>query len=374
MDSHHETLLESVPTAHPGETVLEYLDFYEWSQRELARRTGLTPKTISEICNGKASITPNTALAIEKVFQRPAHFWLNLQMTFSEATARNLQLSKAPDWGQWAKRFPLREMRRLKFSLPSGRSEADVLLSFFRVSSPDNWRSVWDCAGVAYRQTRKFHTSEESVAAWVRETELVASGLEVAAFNERRLLSSIGDLRRLTCARADEVMAPVQELCAAAGVAVVWVPELRHTGISGCARWIGDKRALIGLTLRYKTDDQMWFTFFHEIAHVLLHRHKRAFVLDNAADDLGDLVVDPEMRQIEMEANQFAADTLIPPELLGAFVRRQSFTNDSIHSFAETLGVGPGIVVGRLQHEGILARHQGNALKQQLAWKFTEEA
>ena len=374
MDSHHETLLEYVTTSHPGETVLEYLDFYEWSQRELARRTGLTPKTISEICNGKASITPNTALALEKVLRRPAHFWLNLQMTFSEATARNRQLSSATDWSQWAKRFPLREMRRLKFSLPSGHSEADVLLSFFGVSSPDNWRAVWDCARVTYRQTRRLHASEESIAAWVRETELVANGLEVAPFNERRLLASIGDLRRLTRTRADEVMEPVQKVCAAAGVAVVWVPELRHTGISGCARWISDKRALIGLTLRYKTDDQMWFTFFHELAHVLLHRHKHAFVLDNAADDLGDRVVDPEMQRLEMEANQFAADTLIPPKLLGAFVRRQSFTNESIHVFAETLGVGPGIVVGRLQHEGILARHQGNALKQKLAWKFTEQA
>ena len=374
MDSHHDTLLECVTSSHPGETVLEYLDFHDWPQRELARRTGLTPKTISEICNGKAPITPNTALALEKVLGRPAHFWLNLQMTFSEAMARSRQLSKAADWSQWAKRFPLRDMRRLKFSLPSGRSEADVLLSFFGVSSPDNWRSVWDCASVTYRQTRRFHTSEESIAAWVRETELVASGLEVAAFDERRLFSSMEDLRRLTRTRADKVMEPVQQICAAAGVAVVWVPELRRTGISGCARWISDKRALIGLTLRYKTDDQMWFTFFHEIAHVLLHRQNHAFVLDNAANDLADRVVDPEMQQLEMEANQFAADTLIPPKLLGEFVRRQSFTNDSIHSFAETLGVGPGIVVGRLQYEEILARHQGNALKQKLSWNFTDEA
>ncbi len=49
--------------AHPGEMVSEYLEFNEWNQRDLARRTGLTPKTISEICNGKAPITPTTALA-----------------------------------------------------------------------------------------------------------------------------------------------------------------------------------------------------------------------------------------------------------------------------------------------------------------------
>lgn len=79
MDNHHRTLLDPVPTIHPGEIVLDYLEVHDWSQRELARRTGLAPKTISEICSGKAPISPTTALALEKVFRRPAHFWLNLR-------------------------------------------------------------------------------------------------------------------------------------------------------------------------------------------------------------------------------------------------------------------------------------------------------
>ena len=70
---------------HPGETVTEYLLAHDWSQSDLARRSGITPKTISEICNGKAAISPATALAFEKVLGRPAHFWLNLQRRFDEA-------------------------------------------------------------------------------------------------------------------------------------------------------------------------------------------------------------------------------------------------------------------------------------------------
>ena len=155
------------------------------------------------------------------------------------------------------------------------------LLSFFGVSSPESWKSVWVSANVAYRQTRKFLAREESIAAWVRETELLARELKVENFDERRLVALIDDLRRLTRKRVDEIMEPVQQMCATAGVAVVWVPELRNTGISGCARWLSSSRALIGLTLRYKTDDQLWFTFFHELAHLLVHRHKRAFVIDN---------------------------------------------------------------------------------------------
>jgi hypothetical protein len=202
----------------------------------------------------------------------------------------------------------------------------------------------------------------------------MAAKLQTADFNEQMLRSSIDALKQLTRKRAEEIMEPVQSICAAAGVAVVWVPELPHSAISGCARWLSDKKALVGLTLRYKTDDQMWFTFFHEVGHVLLHRKKRSFVLDNAADDLSDRVVDPEMQRYETEANQFAGDTLIPPAVLAEFLRKNDFTNESIHDFAEAIGVGPGIVVGRLQFEGLLKPHQGNALKQKLNWKFAEDA
>ena len=374
MDSAHRTTFKPNAVLHPGETVLEYLDFHGWSQRDLSRRTGLTPKTISEICNGKAPIKPPTALGFEKAFQRPAHLWLNLQRQFDEAEARRREFAKSLQWNQWVRNFPLKEMKRLKFSLPAGCSDVDILLNFFGVSSPESWNSVWKASAVAYRQTRTLGTREESIAAWVRETEIVARELDVAEFDEQRLLSSLDELRHLTRIPGDEIMDPVQQICARAGVAVVWVPALRSTAISGCARWLTEKRALVGLTLRYKTDDQFWFTLFHEIGHIILHRNKRRFVVDNAAEDLSDRVVDPEMQQYEAEASRFSADTLIPPSALGDFMRKGIFTNQSIHNFAEVIGVGPGIVVGRLQVEGILAPNRGNKLKQKLDWKFVDKA
>jgi addiction module HigA family antidote len=371
MDSN--TSFEPITVPHPGETVQEYLDFYGWSQRDLARRTGLTPKTISEICNSKSPITPTTALAFEKAFQRPAHLWLNLQRQFDEVEARRREDAKAPGWDEWVRHFPLKEMRQLQFSLPEGRSDADVLLGFFGVTSPESWANVWRASAPQYRQTRTVKTREEAIAAWVRETEIIARGLELVDFDAARLRAAINPLRQFTTRRIEDVLDPLQDLCAKLGVAFVVVPALRNTGISGCARWLTEKRALIGLTIRYKTDDQFWFTFFHEVGHLLLHRSKRPFVVDNAEDDLSDRVVDPEMQQVETEANRFSADTLIPPAQLGAFVRAGTFTNDSIHEFSETVGVGPGIVVGRLQHDGVIAPHQGNTLKQKLDWGFKEE-
>jgi len=311
-----------------------------------------------------------TALALERVFRRPAHLWLNLQRHFDEAQARQQEFALSADWVDWFREFPIKEMKRRKFSLPAARSDMDSLLGFFGVSSPTGWNSVWKASQVAYRQTRRFKTSEGAIAAWVREAELVAQELDTAEFDERRLSSSIEQLRGLTRLPADEIMDPLQEVCAAAGVAVVLVQELPNTGISGCARWLSESRALIGLTLRYKTDDQFWFTFFHELGHILLHKGKRSFVIDNAAKELSDLIVDPEMQRFEAEANTFSSDTLLPPAYLAAFVRTGNFTSDSIHDFAESLGVGPGIVVGRLQHDKLLGPDQGNGLKQKLNWEF----
>lgn len=352
---------------------MEYLEFHGWSQRDLARRTGLTPKTISEICNGKAPITPPTALALERAFQRPAHFWLNLQRQYDEAVARRYELSQLTQWDDWARAFPIKEMKRLKFSLPSGRSDTDIMLNYFGVSSPDSWQSVWQASGVSYRQTRRFTPKEQSVVAWVREAELIARQLNLGEFDEVKLRTLIPELRRATRKRIEEAIDIVQELCAEVGVAFVIVPELRNTGISGCSRWLADKKALIALTLRYKTDDQLWFTFFHELGHVLLHRGRRLFVIDNAAEDLVDRVVDPEMQRYEDEANLFAGDTLIPPKELAEFIKQGMPTNDSIHDFAAKLEIGPGIVVGRLQRDGILMRHQGNGLKQKLTLGLKED-
>jgi HTH-type transcriptional regulator/antitoxin HigA len=360
---------EPKTATHPGETVIDYLEFNSWSQRDLARRTGLTPKTISEICNGKAPITPPTALALENVLKRPAHFWLNLQRQFDEAEARRHATAKLEQWKGWAERFPLKVLKRYGWLEMEGPNQSEVaaLLNFLGVSSPDSWSSVWEASNVAYRQTRQIRTTVEAISAWVRAAELFAGQIEVEEFNENRLRSSLNVIRKLTRISIERSIPQMQALCATAGVAVVIVPELPHAGISGCARWLSDKKPLIGLTLRYKTDDQFWFSFFHEVAHILLHRKKHVFILDNAAEELTDKVVDPEMQRNEEEANRFAADTLIPIGALSRFIQGKDFSSDAIHEFAEEQGIGPGIVVGRLQHDGLLSYYQGNKLKQGLS-------
>lgn len=279
------------------------------------------------------------------------------------------------EWRDWGDRFPLNDMRRLRFSVPTGKSNTDAMLEFFGVSSPERWQSAWQPASIAARQSQVFDARWEAVAAWVREAEIVASQIPLANYSEARLKSSLEELRRLTSERFEIGIDKAQQICLRVGVALVIVPELPDTRLSGCARWLNDTHALVGLTTRYKKDDQLWFTFFHEIGHILLHRERLTFVIDNAVDFFDDAVVDRDMTTYEEEADHFASVTLIPPTALSKFLRSHgnTLTNDEIHDFAESIGVGPGIVVGRLQRDGVLKWHQGNALKQTVDWGFAPE-
>lgn len=292
------------------------------------------------------------------------------------ATAPDPVTAKAAACVDWTRLFPLKEMRKFGFTLAEGVSDTEALLNFFGVPSPESWQSRWIAQAVAFRQTQVFDARLEAVSAWVREAEIEAEKLTLADYDENRLRSSIEKLRKLTRKRTGEALEEAVAICSRAGVAVVLVPELPRTRISGCARWLSDTHALVGLTIRYKTDDQFWFTFFHEIAHILLHRGLQTFVIDNAADEMGDEVVDQKMAKYEEEADRFAADTLIPPDALAKFlrsVRGKTPTNDDIYDFAELIGIGPGTVIGRLQHDGVLKRWQGNDLKQKLEWTFVSE-
>ncbi len=283
-----------------------------------------------------------------------------------------VHIPQAMQSAEWSQLFPISEMRKLRFSLPEGVPNSAALLKFFDVRSPDAWRVKWSDYAVTFRQTQKFDFSWESLAAWVREAEIIANQIPLAEFDEAKLRGSLEELRHLTRGDVQKGLDRAQIICSEVGIALVVVPGLPHTRISGCARWLNDEQAMVGLTLRYKWADQLWFTFFHEVAHILLHRMRRLFVIDNAASHMRDDMIDPDMLKYEDEADRFAADTLIPPDALAKFldVHDETPTNAEIHNFAESIGVGPGIVIGRLQHINIIHYSQGNKLKQKLSWDF----
>ncbi len=67
---------------HPGETLREELDALDMSATELARRIEVPVNRITEILNGRRSITGDTALRLGRFFGTSGEFWLNLQKLY----------------------------------------------------------------------------------------------------------------------------------------------------------------------------------------------------------------------------------------------------------------------------------------------------
>ena len=347
----------------PGETLLEALEERGMTQAELAQRTGRPKKTINEIVKGKAAITPETALQFERVLGIPATFWNKREQQYREALARLQDEQRLKGWKDWLKALPVKQMIAHGWVKRCEDKAAQVLemLTFFGVASPDAYEAVYEQEIVAFRKSgvSTAKVDHGATAAWLRQGEIAATEIDCALYNERRFGEALRRIRALTT-QPPEVFEPeVVRLCAEAGVAVVFVPELPRTGICGATRWLTPTKALLQLSLRYKTDDQLWFTFFHEAGHILLHRKKEIFL------ETGDMSGDDE----ENEAHEFARDILIPlPEWQTFVGSGQYHTKADIADFAEQVGIAPGIVVGRLQHDEYLPFSHCNDLKQRLEW------
>ncbi len=345
----------------PGETLKESIDEKGISQAQLAQRAGLTEKTISQIVNGIAPISYDTAGKLELVTGVPAKFWNRREMRYREALSRRKELATLAESKAWLREIPLKELVNRGYVEPS--DDAGTLvhraLRFFGVGSVDAWREAMLTPAVLFRSNKAKAKHPGFVAAWLRMGELQAEAIDCESFNGqefRRLLQQ--EIRDLTTASADVWRERLPELCAQAGVAVVLTKEVQKAAVSGAARWLPKKKMpLIQLSLKFKIDDQLWFSFFHEAGHVLLHGRRRLFI------DYGE---DNETEE-EREANVFARSLLIPPEHVAQLPYLQSKVN--IRRFASSIGVSPGIVVGRLQHDGLLPHTHCNDLKKKYQWK-----
>lgn len=349
----------------PGESVLGILEALEMTPVELAKETGYSFNRINEVIQGQGAITPDMAIEFERVLKMPAHFWNNRERRYREFLEQLKDKEPLEVQIKWLDNFPTAELVQLDW-IEDWQEEADEqlweLLYFFDVRFPKEWEKQWqNMPAVMYRrQSDAFKNNPYALAAWLRKGELDAEEIECAPYSKAKFRAVLHSLRALTTQAPEEFLEPLVQRCAEAGVALVFVPALSQISISGATRWLAPDQALIQLTLRYKSDDQLWFSFFHEAAHILLHDKQDVF-----------LEYDEKYEQAkeEQEANQFAADLLIPPQAYQAFVAAKTrFSKASIRTFAQQIGIAPGIVVGRLQHDGHLPYTHGNALKRRLTW------
>jgi HTH-type transcriptional regulator/antitoxin HigA len=355
----------------PGETIVDLIEEKDWTQAELAQRLGFTPKHLNQLIKGKVSLTQDAALRLERVLGSTANFWLNREAKYREHLARIEAQERCQKSVDWLDRFPLSDLKKAgvipkeRLTQNSKPELVEHLLSFFCVASPEQWQQRYVGMEANFRRTRETQSDIGAISSWLRLGEIEAEKLDGPNYNRAKFEKALKLIRALTTQPPQIFEPTLRRLCYEAGIAFVVVPAIPGAHVSGVARWLNNHRPLIQLSLYGKTNDKFWFTFFHEAAHILLHSDEKKTIY------LDDLNTNNQMSKEEQEANQWAGDFLIPPSHTTQLPALRS--KDSVEKLSQEIGIHPGIVVGRLQHDGIIESSWMNDLKDSFQLKSADK-
>ena len=338
----------------PGETLLELLETNCMTQLDLANKTGITKKTINEIIKGKAPITPATALKLEYVFNIRASFWNNLESDYRESLERKKDMDSIIEDEKYLTNIPYLEMSKRNWDyIEKTKDPIEKVINlrkFFGVASLSFDTELKKKLAFRKKDNENFYL--ESLYCFLRYGEIESNKDKYPKFNIELLKEKVKEIRLLANTSFLESLNNIKEILKSCGVSLVYEPHLPHTYINGVSYKISCDKAIIMISDRGKRDDILWFTLFHEIAHLIKHSKKEIFIDDDNIDKT----------EIELEADNYAKNILIKDTEYNNFIKNSKYTEKQIKDFAKENNVNTGIVIGRLQKDGIIGWNDFNNL------------
>lgn len=341
----NQTLLPA-RVSPPGRILSRELEARGWTQKDLAEIMRRPHPTINGIIRGNKRITPETAIELAEVFGTSAEFWHNLEAKYRLHVAQK-EASDTLERGEISRRSrlysfaPVAEMiRRGWIKTTDSIDELEQqICDFFDISQLEETPEL----SISDRQSENRNPETQAQIAWAKRVENVVREQEIPEFSRTRLKAAIPEI--LTYATEVEDVALVSERLLSLGVHFAIVPHLEKNYLDGAAFYV-ESNPVVALTLRYKRIDHFWFTLMHELGHIVAG-HKGSYF-----DNMENL----EAHQDEAEANQLAANWLLPPRALSEFIEDNTpyFSTKKVVTFAESQCRHPGILVGRLQRDELI--------------------
>ena len=333
----------------PGATVKEQLNDRGMSQKEFAARMDMSEKHISKLINGDVQLTPETAVRLEMVLGVPAKFWNHLEATYREKIIK-AEAENAMDADvEMAKQFPYSEMAKFGW-VPETREAKEKVVNlrkYFEVVELSLLGSE-QITRIACRRLAITEKSDLALMAWAQEAKIQARDIQTAPINIKRLISAMSEIRKMTVLKPNEFCPKIKECLANCGVELVFLPHLQGSFLQG-ASFLDGNKIVVGLTARGKDADKFWFSLFHELAHIALGHVGQ---LNGTSED------------DERTANKWSGDMLIASKDFETFRRNRDYSERNVLRFAKAQGIAPGIVVGRMQLEGMIQYSMLNHLKE----------
>lgn len=333
----------------PGATIKEQLNDRGMSQKEFAARMDMSEKHISRLINGEVALTPETALKLEMVLGIPAKFWNNLEAIYREKIVKAEDENAKDADAEIARNFPYSEMAKLGW-VPETRKVSEkvsYLRKYFGIVSLALLENK-QITRIACRRLAITKKSDLALMAWAQEAKIEACHVQTSPINIKKLISEIPEIRKMTLLKPKEFCPLLRSALNECGIALVFLPHLKGSFLHG-ATFLDGKKIVVGMTARGKDADKFWFSLFHELAHIVIGHIGQ---LNGTTED------------DEKKADMWARDILIPNDDFERFKNGNNYSKKSVLQFAQKQGIAPGIVVGRMQVEGIIRFNMLNNLKE----------
>jgi plasmid maintenance system antidote protein VapI len=342
----------------PGNTINDILKDRSIEVSTFAEKIDESVETVLELIEGSIKLCDNLASKLSIELGTSSLFWINREQHYRSLLEKNQSKISA----NWIKSLPIKDMVKFGWIKESKNLEKECL-NYFGVDDVYAWhRKYTDTKALSFRKTETYKSDVASIYSWIRKGEILSSRYPLNKWNKEKFLDSLDEIKTLTREKNPKKFLPkLISKCSDCGVVLTIVPTPKNCPVSGVVKFVDD-RALIQMSFRYLSDDQFWFTFFHEAGHLILHNPQNPIL------ETGKKVIDEK----EKEANDFAQEALIPYYLKDEMMRIKG-NKKKIISFSIKAGVSPGIVIGQLQHLKLIRFEYLNGYKRRYKWSDINE-
>jgi HTH-type transcriptional regulator/antitoxin HigA len=362
---------ENILAFHPGYYISDLIKDLDMTQDEFAKRINITPKNLSDLVNGKASISDRIANNLSLMLGTSIEMWLDMQKKYDQKVLEIERLKAQKQEEEYLSMIDYSYFEKLgvvQSTKDVGERISELFkylnISSFKVFTKPFFERQFDAEVAKFR---KKQCADVRILLnsniWIQTVINIGRKTETKPYSEKSLRDYLPQIRAMTLQDIADIIPNLCRILSECGVAFVLVPGLKNSGVYGATKWINKDKVVLGMTNRGQYADIFWFSLFHELGHVLQKRIKKTIVDFETSDNIND---------DEKEADQFARDRLIPPKEYQSFINKRFFSKKEICSFANSIEIHPGIVVGRLQKEGYVHYSHLNMLKQRFVLSHME--
>ena len=350
---------------HPGETIADVLEDRGITQVELATRTGVSPAYISAIISGKKNISTNFARSLEYALGIPKSFWLNLQANYD---AERLEVTESQTITEneklaYKSLSEVINFLRKRQLIPVGQKVEDTILSLRKILQISNLENLTALVPQgAFRMAPTRPVNAYVLGAWLRLCQIFGEEKEISTcFDREQIDRLVAEIKAVMMNPGGNLQQELSGVMNRYGIDFSVVQNFKGAPVQGYITQKMDGIYKIVLTIRVSFADIFWFSLFHEIGHIMNGDvSKGAKFIDSS---------DSQNQQQEELANLFASNALLSQDSYEEFIAKGDFSIEAIFRYANSQGVQPYIVIGRLQREERIPYSRYSRYKLRYKWE-----